>query len=96
MLLYWNFLLEREQFAYYRIRYNLMSILEKVGGIMSCISVVMLFIMKPCYYKRHNMVVLQEYERRGLCRDINHYHFASIYPSKFRQFDYFVWMSNIS
>ena len=72
LMLYWNFLLEREQFAYYRIRYNFMSILEKVGGIMSCISVVMMFIMKPCYYKKHEMVVLQEYERRGLCRDINH------------------------
>ena len=58
ILVYYNFLLEREQFAYFRVRYNLLSILEKVGGIMSCISVAMMVIMTPCYYKKHNMAVL--------------------------------------
>ena len=49
-----------------------MSIFEKVGGLMSCITVAMFYLMKPCYYKKHNMAVLQEYEKKGLCRDINH------------------------
>ena len=72
MIMYWNFLLQREQSAYYRIRYNLMSILEKVGGLMSCISVLVIFLLKPCYYKKHALAMLQEYEQKGLCRDENH------------------------
>ena len=41
MLFYWNFLLQREGGAYYRIRYNMMMIFEKVGGLMTCLTVVM-------------------------------------------------------
>ena len=72
MMLYWNFLLEREGIAYYRVRYNLLNIFEKVGGLMSCITVAMFYLMKPCYYKKHAMTVLREYEKKGLCRDVNH------------------------
>ena len=72
MLLYWNFLLQREGQAFYRIRYNMTSIFEKVGGLMSCIIVAMNYLMKPCYYKKHKLAVLREYEKKGLCRDINH------------------------
>lgn len=91
MLLYWNFLLEREGIAYYRIRYNLLMIFEKVGGLMSCITVAMFYLMKPCYYKKHAMAVLREYEKKGLCRDINHATVCNQLPlniSPFRLFLY--------
>ena len=47
---------------------------------MSVISVVMMFLMKPCYYKKHEIAVLQEYEKRGICRDENHDSFCMQLP----------------
>ena len=91
MILYWNFLLQREGLSYYRIRYNMLHILEKVGGLMSCITVAMFYIMKPCYYKKHDLAVLREYENKGLCRDINHNTICNQLPldiSPFRLFLY--------
>lgn len=58
---------------------------------MSCITVAMFYIMKPCYYKKHNMAVLREYEKKGLCRDINHATVCNKLPlniSPFRLFLY--------
>ena len=57
-----------------------MNIFEKVGGLMSCITVAMFYITKPCYYKKHDLAVLQEFENKGLCRDVNHAYVCNHLP----------------
>ena len=64
MLRYWNFILSREQNAYFRVRYNIMAIIGEVGGVMGVVNAVFAFLLTPCTYQKHELTVLSELEKR--------------------------------
>lgn len=65
MIRYWNFYLLREQNAYYRVRYNLMTIIGEVGGVMGVVTTVIAFLLGPCTYQKHELTVLSELEKKN-------------------------------
>ena len=50
LIKYWNFMLSREQNAYFRVRYNMMTIIGEVGGVMGLVTTVFAFILTPCTF----------------------------------------------
>ena len=64
MIRYWNFYLSREQNAYYRVRYTVMMVIGEVGGVMSVVGSFLFYILKPLYYKRNELQVMLELEKK--------------------------------
>lgn len=64
MIRYWNFYLSREQNAYYRVRYTVMMVIGEVGGVMSVAGSILFYILKPFYYKRNELQVMLELEKK--------------------------------
>lgn len=61
---YYNFLLTRERGQYFRQRYNFMIILGEVGGTYTFITSIVVFLLIPFTYERHNLKVFKEFQKR--------------------------------
>ena len=61
---YYNFLLTRERGQYFRQRYNFMIILGEVGGTYTFITSIIVFLLIPFTYERHNLKVFKEFQKR--------------------------------
>ena len=64
MIRYWNFVLNQEQNIYARDRYNFLAIVEEAGGVMGFITALLFYMLRPMYYKRNELEVLLELEKR--------------------------------
>lgn len=58
---YYNFLLTRERGKYFRQRYNFMNILGEVGGTQAFITSIVVLLLIPFTYERHNLKVYKEF-----------------------------------
>ena len=58
---YYNFLLTRERGKYFRQRYNFMNILGEVGGTQAFITSILVLLLIPFTYERHNLKVYKEF-----------------------------------
>ena len=64
MIRYWNFVTIQDQNIYARDRYNLLAIIEEAGGVMGFITALLFYMLRPIYYKRNELEVLLELEKR--------------------------------
>merc|ERR1711959_779360 len=70
MVYYWNFIMIHEGTLSQRVRYNILDILEEVGGIYSAISSLVFILFSAYNYKLHESIVYQEFlKTKGLKQD---------------------------
>ena len=61
LLIYWNFLLTEDQINYERTRYKMIDIFGEIGGLMSIVATIIVVVMAPWNYKKHEINVFKEY-----------------------------------
>ena len=61
LLMYWNFLLTEDQINYERTRYKMIDIFGEIGGLMSIVGTIIVVILSPWNYKKHEINVFKEY-----------------------------------
>lgn len=67
MLYYWNFIMIHEGTLSQRMRYQLLDILEEVGGLYSALSSLVIILFSVYNYKLHESIVYQEFlKTKGL------------------------------
>lgn len=64
LLLYWNFLLTEDQHHYERTRYKMVDIFGEIGGLLSIVATIIVVVLSPWNYKKHEINVFKEYHNQ--------------------------------
>ena len=64
LVAYFNILLDNVGTVYSSEHYTIIDLMEQQGGLMQCVVIISLIIVRPFNYKRHELQIFQDFENK--------------------------------